>query len=72
MNTHAIALVLIMTLVVVMEIWGLLMIRFGRRFSPPLSSELGRHMRFVGRFMSYLAPVLLIVGLIGLAMGRSP
>ena len=72
MNTHATALVLIVTLVVVMEIWGFLMIRFGRQFSPPLSSELGRHMRFVGRLMCYLAPILLIVGLIGLAMARFP
>ena len=72
MNTHTytIAFVFLVMLVVGMEILGFLMIRFGRKFSPPLSSELGEHMCFVGRLMCYLAPFLLIVGFIGLAMAR--
>jgi len=62
MNIHALA-TLLWTTAIGMEILGFVAIRFGRNVSLPVFINLGRR-------LCYLAPLVLIVGLIGIAMAR--
>ena len=61
MNGRAVELALLLVIVVATEVVGLIQLRWGRRHSYPYFVRLGKR-------MCYMAPVLLVLGLIGLAI----